>query len=330
MTQPSAPETYLTFDDVLLLPAFSKVLPSEVDVATQLTKTIRLNCPLASAPMDTVTEAGLAIAMAQEGGIGIIHRNLPPETQRKMVERVKRSVSIIINDPITLDPDQTLGDARQVMDKYRITGIPITKGKKLVGILTNRDIRFETKFFKKISDLMTQENLVTIRVNTSLDKAKKMLHDNRIEKLPVVDRRGNLKGLLTLKDILKSTEYPNAAKDDSGRLRVGAALGVSTNTMQHIEAMAQVGLDVLVIDSAHGHTEKVLTTIREIKKTFPDLQVVGGNVATGEGTLALIKAGVDAVKVGIGPGSICTTRVVTGVGVPQVTAVQKCAAAAAK
>ncbi len=324
MAKSQDPETYLTFDDVLLLPAFSKTLPSDVDLRTQLTKTIELNCPLVSAPMDTVTESGLAIALAQEGGLGVIHRNLTPEVQRKMVDRVKRSVSIIINDPITLDPDQTLGQALEVMDKYKITGIPITRDRKLVGILTNRDIRFETKMFKKISELMTSENLVTIQEGTSLDQAKKLLHDNRIEKLPVVDRRGHLKGLLTLKDILKASEYPNATKDDQGRLRVGAALGVSPNVMQHIQDMVQVGLDVLVIDSAHGHSEKVLNTIREIKKSFPELSVIGGNVATAEGTEALIKAGADAVKVGIGPGSICTTRVVTGVGVPQISAVMKC------
>ncbi len=318
------PEMYLTFDDVLLLPAYSTMLPSEVDISTQLTKNLQLKCPLISAPMDTVTESELAITLAQEGGIGIIHRNLQPEVQRKMVDKVKRAVSIIIPDPITLDPDKTLGEALEVMDKYKITGIPITRDRKLVGILTNRDIRFETKMLKKISELMTSENLVTIPDGTSLEKSKRILHDNRIEKLPVVDDRGTLKGLLTLKDILKATEYPGATKDDNGRLRVGAALGVSTNTMQHIQDMVTVGLDVLVIDSAHGHSEKVLNTIREIKGAFPDLQVIGGNVATADGTEALIKAGADAVKVGIGPGSICTTRVVSGVGVPQITAVMKC------
>ena len=325
-----APETYLTFDDVLLLPAFSKVLPAEVDLSTRLTQKIKLNSPLLSAPMDTVTEAEMAIALAQGGGIGIIHRNLAPNQQRKMIDRVKRAVSVIISDPITLEPDQTLGEALQIMDKYNITGIPITKNKKLVGILTNRDIRFETQHSKKLSSLMTTENLVSIRENTSLEKSKKLLHDHRIEKLPVVDAKGNLKGLLTLKDILKSTKYPNAAKDAKGRLLVGAALGVSTDYMEHISDMTDVGLDVLVIDSAHGHSNKVLTTIREIRKTFPKLQIIGGNVATAEGTTALIKSGADAVKVGIGPGSICTTRVVTGVGVPQITAVKKCVEAAEK
>lgn len=327
--KPQDIETYLTFDDVLLLPAYSKVLPSDVNLATQLTKKIKLNCPLLSAPMDTVTEAGLAISLAQEGGIGIIHRNLPPEVQRKMVDKVKRSVSIMINDPITLEPDMKLGAALQVMEKFKITGMPVTKGKKLVGILTSRDIRFETKMDKKISQLMTKK-LVTIRENTSIEKSKTLLHDNRIEKLLVVDAKGNLKGLLTLKDILMTQEYPNAAKDSKGRLLVGAALGVSTDYMDHIDSMIQVGLDVLTIDSAHGHSEKVLQSIRAIKKSFPKLQVIGGNVATAEGTEALIKAGADAVKVGIGPGSICTTRVVTGVGVPQITAVMKCTAAAAK
>lgn len=324
------PETYLTFDDVLLLPAFSKVLPADVDLSTRLTQKIKLNCPLLSAPMDTVTEAEMAIALAQGGGIGIIHRNLAPNQQRKMIDRVKRAVSVVINDPITLEPDQTLAEALQIMDKYHITGIPITKSKKLVGILTNRDIRFETQHSKKLSSLMTTENLVSIREGTSLEKSKKLLHDHRIEKLPVVDAKGNLKGLLTLKDILKSTEYPNAAKDAKGRLLVGAALGVSTDYMEHINDMVDVGLDVLVIDSAHGHSNKVLTTIKEIKKAFPKLELIGGNVATAEGTTALIKSGADAVKVGIGPGSICTTRVVTGVGVPQITAVQKCVEAADK
>ncbi len=323
-------ETYLTFDDVLLLPAFSKVLPSEVDLSTQLTRKIRLNCPLLSAPMDTVTEDNLAIALAQQGGIGIIHRNLPPDRQRKMIERVKRSISVVIPDPITLEPETTLEDALQVMDKFHITGIPVTKNKKLVGILTNRDIRFENKRNKPISELMTKENLVTIREGTSLEKSKKLLHENRIEKLPVVDSKGNLKGLLTLKDILQSSEYPDAAKDEKGRLLVGAALGVSTDYMDHIDELVQVGLDVLTIDSAHGHSNKVIQTVGEIKKKFPELQVIAGNVATVEGTQALIKAGADAVKVGIGPGSICTTRIVTGVGVPQITAVQKCSEVADK
>jgi len=330
MIDPEKVPTYLTFDDVLLLPAHSKVLPANVDVSTRLTQKIKLKCPLISAPMDTVTETSLAIAMAQEGGIGIIHRNLPPERQRKMVDKVKRSVSVMIPDPITLEPDQKISEALQVMKKYNIKGFPITQNKKLVGILTNRDLRFETNLNKKISTLMTKDNLITIPEGTSLAKSKEILHDNRIEKLLVVDKKGHLKGLITIKDIEKSGQFPNSAKDSKGRLLVGAALGVAQNPIEHIEDLVRVGLDVLVIDSAHGHSEKVLSTIREIKKSFPKLQIIGGNVATAEGTAALIKAGVDAVKVGIGPGSICTTRVVSGVGVPQISAVAECVKVAEK
>ena len=330
MIDPHKVPTYLTFDDVLLLPAYSKVLPANVDLSTRLTRKIKLKCPLISAPMDTVTETNLAIALAQEGGIGIIHRNLAPERQRKMVDKVKRSVSAMIPDPITMEPDQKISEALQVMKKYNITGIPITLKKKLVGILTNRDLRFETNLNKKIKSLMTQEDLVTIPEGTPLAKSKQILHDNRIEKLLVVDKKGNLKGLITIKDIEKAGQFPNAAKDSNGRLLVGAALGVTQNPGEHIEDLVRVGLDVLVIDSAHGHSEKVLSTIREIKKSFPKLQIIGGNVATAEGTTALIKAGVDAVKVGIGPGSICTTRVVSGVGVPQISAVSECVKVAEK
>ena len=330
MIDPEKVPTYLTFDDVLLLPAYSKVLPANVDVSTRLTQKIKLNCPLISAPMDTVTETSLAIALAQEGGIGIIHRSLSPERQRKMVDKVKRSVSVMIPDPITLEPDQKISEALQVMKKYNIKGFPITQNKKLVGILTNRDLRFETNLNKKISTLMTKDNLITIPEGTSLAKSKEILHDNRIEKLLVVDKKGNLKGLLTIKDIEKSGRFPNAAKDSKGRLLIGAALGVTQNPAEHIDNLVRVGLDVLVIDSAHGHSEKVLSTIREIKKSFPKLQIIGGNVATAEGTAALIKAGVDAVKVGIGPGSICTTRVVSGVGVPQISAIAECVKVAEK
>jgi IMP dehydrogenase len=330
MIDPEKVPTYLTFDDVLLLPAYSKVLPANVDVSTRLTQKIKLNCPLISAPMDTVTETSLAIALAQEGGIGIIHRSLAPEKQRKMVDKVKRSVSVMIPDPITLEPDQKISEALQVMKKYNIKGFPITQNKKLVGILTNRDLRFETDLNKKISTLMTKDNLITIPEGTSLAKSKEILHDNRIEKLLVVDKKGNLKGLLTIKDIEKSGRFPNAAKDSKGRLLIGAALGVTQNPAEHIDDLVRVGLDVLVIDSAHGHSEKVLSTIREIKKSFPKLQIIGGNVATAEGTAALIKAGVDAVKVGIGPGSICTTRVVSGVGVPQISAIAECVKVAEK
>jgi IMP dehydrogenase len=280
--------------------------------------------------MDTVTETNLAIALAQEGGIGIIHRNLPPDIQRKMVDKVKRSVSAMIPDPITMGPDQKIAEALEEMKKYNISGIPITNRKKLVGILTNRDLRFETDLNKPISSLMTKENLVTIPEGTHLDKCKQILHDHRIEKLLVVDSKRNLKGLITINDIEKAGKYPAAAKDSKGRLLVGAALGVAQDPMEHVEALIQVGLDVLVIDSAHGHSEKVLKAIRSIKKTFPKLQVIGGNVATAEGTTDLIKAGADAVKVGIGPGSICTTRIVSGVGVPQITAVHECVKAAAK
>ena len=330
MIDPEKVPTYLTFDDVLLLPAYSKVLPANVDVSTRLTQEIKLKCPLISAPMDTVTETSLAIALAQEGGIGIIHRSLAPEKQRKMVDKVKRSVSVMIPDPITLEPDQKISEALQVMKKYNIKGFPITQNKKLVGILTNRDLRFETDLNKKISTLMTKDNLITIPEGTSLAKSKEILHDNRIEKLLVVDKKGNLKGLLTIKDIEKSGRFPNAAKDSKGRLLIGAALGVTQNPAEHIDDLVRVGLDVLVIDSAHGHSEKVLSTIREIKKSFPKLQIIGGNVATAEGTAALIKAGVDAVKVGIGPGSICTTRVVSGVGVPQISAIAECVKVAEK
>ncbi|HJN99989.1 MAG TPA: IMP dehydrogenase, partial [Nitrospinaceae bacterium] len=312
------------------LPGRSKVLPTEVDITTQLTRDISINCPLISAPMDTVTEATLAIALAQEGGIGIIHRNLPPERQRKMVDQVKRSVSAMIPDPITMDPDQTLSTALRLMGKYKIKGIPITKKNKLVGILTNRDLRTAKKHSTPIYDLMTKENLITLPEGSSMATAKKLLNNNRIEKLPVVDKKGNLRGLITLKDVEKNAQFPNSTKDSKGRLIVGAALGVTQNPIEHIEDLIRVGLDVLVIDSAHGHSEKVLKTIREIKKTFPKLQLIGGNVATAEGTRDLIKAGVDAVKVGVGPGSICTTRVVSGVGVPQITAISECVKAATK
>jgi len=330
MLNPEQLKTYLTFDDVLLLPAKSRVLPNEVDTKTRLTRKIKLSNPLVSSPMDTVTETNLAIALAQEGGIGIIHRNLPPDIQRKMVDKVKRSVSAMIPDPITMGPDQKIAEALEEMKKYNISGIPITNRKKLVGILTNRDLRFETDLDKPISSLMTKENLVTIPEGTHLDKCKQILHDHRIEKLLVVDSKRNLKGLITINDIEKAGKYPAAAKDSKGRLLVGAALGVAQDPMEHVEALIQVGLDVLVIDSAHGHSEKVLKAIRNIKKTFPKLQVIGGNVATAEGTADLIKAGADAVKVGIGPGSICTTRIVSGVGVPQITAIHECVKAAAK
>ncbi len=320
MLEPDTLKTYLTFDDVMLLPGYSEVLPNEVDISTQLTRNIRLNCPLISSPMDTVTEDAMAIALAQEGGIGIIHRNLSSNLQRKMVERVKRAVAVVIPDPITLDPEQKIHQVNEVIKKYRFTGFPVVKDKQLVGILTNRDLRFETNLEKTVEALMTK-NPVFILEGASLEECKKLLHDNRIEKLPVVDNKGALKGLLTLRDIQKAGLYPNAAKDAKGRLLVGAAIGVRQDYMEHIESLVHVGLDVLTVDSAHGHSKKVLATVEEIKKAFPSLEVIGGNVATAEGAAALIKAGADAVKVGVGPGSICTTRVVSGVGVPQISAV---------
>tara|TARA_B100000686_G_C16787100_1_gene975978 strand:+ start:1845 stop:3311 length:1467 start_codon:yes stop_codon:yes gene_type:complete len=329
MLQPDLP-TYLTFDDVLLLPGYSGVLPNEVNVSTRVTRNIRLNCPLLSAPMDTVTESGMAIALAQEGGLGIIHRNMDLKQQRKHIERVKRAVSVMIPDPITLSPDQRISEALNVMDKYRITGIPIVRDSKLLGILTNRDLRVETNHSRPISDLMTKENLITVLEGTSIEESRKLLHKYRIEKLPVVDKEGDLKGLITIKDIEQMGRYPNAAKDSRGHLLVGAAIGVSGDFMERVESFFGVGLDVLVVDSAHGHSVKILNAIREIKMSYPKLEVIGGNVATPEGTKALIEAGVDAVKVGIGPGSICTTRVVSGVGVPQISAVAECVSVASK
>lgn len=314
----------LTFDDVLLLPRRSSVLPKDVDISSHLTRKIKLNCPLVSAPMDTVTEAGLAIALAQEGGIGIIHKNLSIEDQVNEVDKVKRSVSGMIVDPITMSPNQRISEALEVMKKYEISGIPITEGKKLVGILTNRDLRFETDLNKKISDLMTKEKLITVPVGTTLEQSKELLHKNRIEKLLVVDKEGNLKGLITIKDIEKSRKYPFAAKDSLGRLIVGAAVGISADRKEKVKALVKAGVDVIVVDTAHGHSDYVLKTIEAIKGEYPDIQVIGGNVATAEGVRDLIKAGADAVKVGIGPGSICTTRIVAGVGVPQITAVSEC------
>ena len=320
----------LAFDDVLLVPARSSVLPKEVDISSYLTKKIKLNCPLVSAPMDTVTEAGLAIALAQEGGIGIIHKNLSIEEQVYEVDKVKRAVSGMIVDPITMSQNQNINEALEVMRKYRISGIPITENKKLIGILTNRDLRFEIDRSKKISELMTKEKLVTVPVGTTLEQSKELLHKNRIEKLPVVDREGNLKGLITIKDIEKSRKYPFAAKDSVGRLIAGAAVGISADSGERVKALVKAGVNVIVVDTAHGHSEYVLKAIKSIKGEYPALQVIGGNVATAEGTEDLIRAGVDAVKVGIGPGSICTTRIVAGVGVPQITAIAECSKIADK
>jgi IMP dehydrogenase len=315
----------LTFDDVLLIPGRSEVLPNQVDLTTNLTKSIKLNIPLMSAAMDTVTEARLAIAIAREGGIGIIHKNMSIEEQATQVDKVKRSEHGVIVDPFFLSPDHLLSDANELMRKYRISGVPITVNGKLVGIITNRDIRFETDFSQKISDVMTSENLITAPVGTNLQQAQEILRKHKIEKLPIVDDNMMLKGLITIKDIEKAIQYPNSAKDSSGRLLVGAAVGVSKDTMDRVAALVDAKVDVIAIDTAHGHSVGVLKTVSQIKEKFPDLQLIAGNVATGEATRDLIEAGADCVKVGIGPGSICTTRVVAGIGVPQITAIYDCA-----
>jgi IMP dehydrogenase len=320
----------LTFDDVLLLPAESSILPRDVDVSTQLTRSIRLNIPLLSAAMDTVTEAQMAIAMAREGGIGIIHRNMPVAAQAAEVDKVKKSESGMIVDPITMDPDQKIYEALEIMKKYRISGVPVTRSGKLVGILTNRDLRFETQLDQPISSVMTKERLVTAHPGITLEESKRLLHKNRIEKLLVVDEQNNLKGLITIKDIEKTIKYPNSCKDHLGRLRVGAAVGPGADRDARVEALLKAGADLIVVDTAHGHSRNVLEGVREIKKTFPGSQLMSGNVATAEGTEDLIRAGVDAVKIGVGPGSICTTRVIAGVGVPQITAILESARVAQK
>jgi len=320
---PKEIEERLTFDDVLLLPAYSGVLPRDVDISTQFTRTIRLNIPLVSAAMDTVTEARTAIVMAQEGGIGVIHRNLPVESQALEVDRVKKSESGMILNPITMEPEQRIYEAMEIMKKYRISGVPVTKGGKLVGILTNRDLRFETRLEETISTVMTKDSLITVPVGTTLEAAKEILHKNRIEKLLVVDEENNLKGLITIKDIEKMRKYPQSCKDHLGRLRVGAAIGPGKDREARTEALVRAGVDILVIDTAHGHSHDVLEAVRDTKRNFPDCQVIGGNVASREAALDLIKAGVDGVKVGVGPGSICTTRIIAGVGVPQLSAVME-------
>jgi len=321
----------LTFDDVLLLPNYSEVLPTQVDVRTKLTKRITLNIPIMSAAMDTVTESELAIAIAREGGIGIIHKNLSIEEQAEEVDRVKRSESGMIVKPVTVSPDQTIAEAEALMRKYKISGLPVTdENGKLLGIITNRDIRFVKDYSKKIKDVMTKENLKTVPVGTTLEEAKEILHKYKIEKLPVVDEKGYLKGLITIKDIEKKEKYPNACKDDLGRLMVGAAIGVGPEGFRRAEALIEAGVDIIVIDTAHGHSKGVIEMVEKIKGLYPDVEVIAGNVATPEGTEALIKAGADAVKVGIGPGSICTTRIVAGVGVPQLTAIAQCAEVADK
>ena len=317
-----------TFDDLLLMPAHSRVLPSDVDVSTRLTNSIRLNIPIISAAMDTVTESDTAISLAREGGLGIIHKNMPIEAQVKEVEKVKKSESGMIIDPVTVGPDQRLYEVQAIMREYRISGVPVVQGEKLVGIVTNRDLRFETNMDQPVTKVMTSKNLVTAPVGITLDQSKELLHKHRIEKLLVVDDQGNLKGLITIKDIEKIKKYPNACKDDLGRLRVGAAIGVGEGRLAHAESLLKAGIDVIVVDSAHGHSQNVISAVEDVKKTFPDLQVIAGNVATDEGAKALIKAGADAIKVGVGPGSICTTRIVAGVGVPQLTAIHNCAVVA--
>ncbi|MCX7990654.1 MAG: IMP dehydrogenase [Proteobacteria bacterium] len=311
----------LTFDDVLLLPQYSEVLPKDVDVSTYLTKTIKLNIPLLSAAMDTVTEAATAITMAREGGLGVIHKNMSVSAQAIEVDKVKKSESGMIVDPITLSPEHKIYQALEVMKSYKISGIPITKNGKLVGILTNRDLRFEKNLNKSVSEVMTKEGLVTAPEGTTLEDAKELLQKYRIEKLPVVDKNFKLKGLITIKDIEKARKYPNSCKDSLGRLRVGAAVGVGSDRDERVEALIKAGCDVIFIDTAHGHSKAVIESVREIRKNFKDVQLVAGNVATAEATECLIKAGVDAVKIGVGPGSICTTRIIAGVGVPQITAI---------
>ena len=319
----------LTFDDLLLLPAESSILPREVDTTTPLTSNISLNIPIVSAAMDTVTESRVAICMAQEGGIGIIHRNMSIEDQALEVDKVKKSESGMVVDPITIEPEQKVGEALALMSKYKISGVPVVHGQKLVGILTNRDLRFETNLDQPVSAVMTKENLVTVASDISLEDSKKILHTHRIEKLLVVDEKYNLKGLITIKDIEKIKKYPNACKDSLGRLRVGAAVGI-LDREERVDALLKAGSDVIVIDTSHGHSMGVIDAVKDTKASFPDCELIAGNVATFEGAEALIKAGVDAVKIGVGPGSICTTRVVAGVGVPQITAIRNCNAACRK
>ncbi len=319
----------LTFDDVVLVPAKSEVLPSEVDTQTRVSRNIAINIPIVSAAMDTVTESRLAIALAREGGVGIIHRVLSPADQVAEVDKVKKSESGMILDPITISPDQTIRDAHQLMAKYRISGIPVTKEGKLVGILTNRDLRFETRMDLKVSQVMTREKLVTAPEGTGLEKAREILHEYRIEKLPVVNKQFELKGLITIKDIEKRIKYPHACKDTHGRLRVGAAVGVGVDAEHRVSLLAKAGVDLVVVDTAHGHAQSVLETVKLIKQKYPELDIVAGNIGTAAAAKDLVKAGADAVKVGVGPGSICTTRVVSGAGMPQLTAIADCAAAVA-
>lgn len=313
-----------TFDDVLLIPGKSDVLPRDVDVTAQLTKNIKLNIPLMSAGMDTITDSRMAIAIAREGGIGVIHKNMTIDAQAREIDRVKRSEHGVISDPFSLSPQHKVKDALEIMAEYRISGVPITVGTKLVGILTNRDLRFETDFEQAIENVMTRKNLVTAPVHTTLSDAKELMRQHKIEKLPLVDDAFNLKGLITIKDIEKVRKYPNSAKDARGRLLAAAAVGTSNDTMRRVEALKNAGVDIIVVDTAHGHSYGVIETVKMIKKQYPDIEIVAGNVATAEATEDLIQAGADCIKVGIGPGSICTTRVVAGIGVPQLTAVSDC------
>lgn len=311
----------ITFDDVLLVPAYSEVIPNQVDLTTNLTKTIRLNIPMMSAGMDTVTEHRMAIAMARQGGIGVIHKNMSIEAQADEVDKVKRSENGVISDPFSLTPGHTLAQADELMAKFRISGVPITEGRKLVGIITNRDLKFETDFSKKIDEVMTKDNLITADQGITLEEAKKILAAARKEKLPLVDKDGNLKGLITIKDIEKQIKYPLSAKDSQGRLLCAAGVGVTANILERVDALVKVKVDAIVIDTAHGHSANVLKCIKMVRDAYPDLQIIAGNIATAEAAKALIEAGVDAIKVGIGPGSICTTRIVAGIGVPQITAI---------
>ena len=314
----------ITFDDVLLVPQYSEVTPNMIDLGTQLTKKIHLNIPMMSAAMDTVTEHRMAIAMARQGGIGIIHKNMSIEAQAEEVDKVKRSENGVITDPFSLSPEHTLQDADNLMGKFRISGVPITENGKLVGIITNRDLKFEEDYTRKIKEVMTSENLITAPVGITLEEAKKILGQARKEKLPIVDSEGNLRGLITIKDIEKQIKYPLSAKDEQGRLLCGAGVGITGNMMERVEALVKAKVDVIVLDSAHGHSKNIIEAVKKVKAAYPDLQVIAGNIATGEAARALIEAGADAVKVGIGPGSICTTRVVAGIGVPQITAIVDC------
>src|ERR1700723_1304455 len=328
MLDKNLPEA-LTFDDVLLVPAYSEVVPATVSTQTQLTRDILLNTPLLSSAMDTVTESRMAIAMAQQGGIGIVHRNLTISDQAGEIDKVKRSESGMIVDPVTIGPNQSISDALDVMRRYKISGVPVTQGKRLVGILTNRDLRFETRTDIPMADVMTKKNLITVPVGTTLEEAEKILHEHRVEKLLVVDDQYALKGLITVKDIQKKLKYPNAAKDQQGRLRVGAAVGSGADFLERAQELVARKVDVLVVDSAHGHSQRVMDAVRTIKQRFPEVDLIAGNVATFEGARDLINLGADGIKVGIGPGSICTTRVVSGAGVPQITAIAECSKATA-